>query len=116
MSGLIGYPQQLWLVVEPMDLRRGIDGLSLWIQEVLGEAPCAGSGFIFHNRSGSRLKVLVWDGNGVWLGQRRLHRGRFVVPRLRDRCLTLSRDEWAWLIAGVDWQRCMALPQSDLQV
>lgn len=116
MSGLIACPEQIWLVVEPMDLRRGIDGLSLWVQETLGDAPGAGSAFIFHNRSRSRLKVLLWDGNGVWLCQRRLHRGRFVLPRSQAPRLSMSQAEWSGLIAGIDWQRLSALPPAHLRV
>ncbi len=73
MSSLIDLPKQIWLVVEPMDLRRGIDGLSHWLQQSLGQSPCAGSAFIFRNRNGQRIKVLLWDANGVWLCSRRLH-------------------------------------------
>lgn len=116
VSGLIGSPQRIWLVVEPMDLRRGIDGLSLWVQETLEDTPCAGSAFIFHNRNRSRLKVLLWDGNGVWLCQRRLHRGRFVLPRSQAPRLSLSEAEWNGLIRGIDWQRLSALPPGHLRV
>jgi len=50
MSGLILTPEHIWIAVEPVDMRRGIDGLSLIVQQVLGYSPCAGSAFIFHNR------------------------------------------------------------------
>jgi transposase len=104
MSGLIRYPDKIWLVVAPMDLRRGIDGLSSWLQQQ-GYSPCAGSACLFRNRNGLRIKVLLWDGNGVWLCCRRLHRGHFVWPTSNETCWTLTAQEWQWLIAGVDWQR-----------
>jgi hypothetical protein len=72
MPGLIAHPGAIWLAVEPVDMRRGMDGLSMVVQQVLGHTPCAGSAFVFHNRTGNRLKALVWDGTGVWLCQRRL--------------------------------------------
>jgi transposase len=75
MPGLISSPGQIWLSVAPVDLRRGIDGLSALVQQTLGQQPCAGSAFVFRNGSGNRIKVLLWDGNGVWLCQRRLHQG-----------------------------------------
>jgi transposase len=68
-----------------MDLRRGMDGLSAWVQE-----------------------VLQWDSNGVWLCQRRLHRGHFVWPRSEDRSFSITQEEWQWLITGVEWQRLSA--------
>ena len=78
MPGLIAAPPQIWLAVALMDMRRSIDGLSSIVQQALGQAPCAGSAFVFRNRAGNRLRLLVWDGNGVWLYQRRLHQGHFV--------------------------------------
>ena len=65
MSGLIDNPGQIWLSVTPVDLRRGIDGLSAQVAQTLGQTPCAGSAFVFCNASGNRIKVLLWDGNGV---------------------------------------------------
>jgi len=116
MSGLIAIPEKIWLVVEPMDLRRGIEGLSQWCQQSLGQSPTAGSAFIFRNRTGLRIKVLLWDGNGVWLCCRRLHRGHFVWPKSNESCWSITAEEWQWLIAGVDWQRLSALPPAHLQV
>jgi transposase len=118
MPGLIEAPTQIWLVVAPVDMRRGIDGLSALVQQALGQSPCAGSAFVFHNRTGNRLKVLLWDGNGVWLCQRRLHQGGFVWPKASDSecCFSLTAAQWQWLIAGVDWQRLSAQPAADWQV
>jgi transposase len=47
MPGLITTPEQIWLVVTPVDLRRGIDGLSSIVQQTLGHSPCAGSALYF---------------------------------------------------------------------
>jgi transposase len=115
MSGLIAAPAQIWLAVAPVDMRRGIDGLSAIVQQALGQAPCAGSAFVFHNRSGNRVKLLLWDGTGVWLCQRRLHQGRFVWPKAGDSCFSISQAQWHWLIAGVDWQRLSAVPPAHWQ-
>lgn len=77
-------PEQVWLAVEPVDMRMGIDGLSLQIQQALGRSPCDGTAYAFRNRSGNRIKLLVWDGTGVWLCVRRLHQGRFTWPHRTD--------------------------------
>jgi len=61
-------------------MRTGIDGLSQRIQNALGRSPCDGSAYAFRNRRQNRLKLLIWDGTGVWLCQRRLHRGHFIWP------------------------------------
>jgi transposase len=70
----------LWLATQPVDMRTGIDGLSLHVQQALGRAPCDGTAYVFSNRRRTRLKLVCWDGNGVWMCLRRLHRGQFVWP------------------------------------
>ena len=115
MPGLIANSGEIWLAVEPVDMRRGIDGLSLIVQQTLDHSPCAGSAFVFCNRAGNRIKVLLWDGTGVWLCQRRLHQGRFVWPKSGDGCFTLTQAQWEWLVACVDWRRLSALPPAHLQ-
>lgn len=100
--------EQVWLAVEPIDMRAGIDGLSRKIQEALGRSPCDGSAYAFRNRRGTRLKLLIWDGTGVWLCHRRLHRGHFVWPTSDEPVCCLSEQAWHWLITGVDWQRLEA--------
>jgi transposase len=109
-------PQQVWLAVEPVDMRLGIEGLSLRVQQTLGKAPCDGSAYAFANKRGNRIKLLVWDGAGVWLSCRRLHRGRFVWPQGNDIVCTLDSAQWQWLIAGVDWQRLSAKPMAQWRV
>jgi len=112
MSRLIANPGQIWLMVESVDMRRGIDGLSMVVHLQLGRSPCAGSAFVFCNRSKRRIKVLLWDGTGVWLCHRRLHEGRFIWAKSDDGCVELTQAQWEWLIAGVDWRRLSALPQA----
>lgn len=109
-------PSQVWLALEPVDMRLGIDGLSLRVQQALGRAPCDGAAYAFCNKRGNRIKLLVWDGSGVWLSQRRLHRGRFVWPRGGETTATLDAAQWQWLITGVDWQRLAARPMAHWRV
>ena len=97
---MIPTPSQVWLVVEPIDMRAGIDGLSQRIQNTLGRSPCDGSAYAFRNRRLTRLKLLVWDGTGVWLCQRRLHRGRFTWPTSKATTFSLTAAQWGWLTAG----------------
>ena len=46
----------VWLATEPVDMRTGIDGLSMRVQQVLGRAPCDGTAYVFSNRRSTRLK------------------------------------------------------------
>ena len=101
-------PDQIWVVVEPVDMRGGVESLSQRIQNLLGRTPCDGAAYAFRNRRGSRLKLLIWDGTGVWLCQRRLHQGHFVWPTAQTVTVTLSARQWNWLVTGVDWRRLEA--------
>jgi transposase len=103
-------PTRIWLAVEPVDMRIGIDGLSSLVQQTLGKSPCDGSAYVFRNRRCSRLKLVVWDSTGVWLCQRRLHKGSFVWPHGEEAVYDLSEEQWNWLVAGVDWQRLTPKP------
>jgi transposase len=107
---------QVWLVVEAIDMRAGIDGLSQRIQSTLGRSPCDGSAYAFRNRRQNRLKLLIWDGTGVWLCQRRLHRGHFIWPSVDTPVCTLTAAQWQWLVTGVDWQRLEAPPPAHWRV
>jgi transposase len=71
-------PQMRILVaVEPVDFRRGIDGLARVCREALGSDPFSGAVFVFRNRRGTAVKVLVYDSQGFWLCHKRLSEGRF---------------------------------------
>jgi transposase len=71
-------PQMRILVaVEAVDFRKGIDGLAQLCRDKLAADPFSGCLFIFRGRSGTSIKVLVYDGQGFWLAQKRLSKGRF---------------------------------------
>lgn len=71
-------PQMKILVaVEPVDFRRGIDGLVRLCHDILQQDPLTGTVFVFRNRRGTALKVLMYDGQGFWLCHKRLSQGRF---------------------------------------
>jgi len=68
---------RILVAVEPVDFRRGMDGLAALCQQALKSNPMSGALFVFRNRSGTCVKVLSYDGRGFWLCQRRLSAGRF---------------------------------------
>jgi transposase len=71
-------PQMRVLVaVEPVDFRKGIDGLAALCKTKLAEDPFSGVVFVFRSRRAVSIKVLVYDGQGFWLAQKRLSQGRF---------------------------------------
>lgn len=98
-------PTRWWLAVEPIDLRCGIDRLLVVVQAGFGRDAFDGSAYVFRNRCGSRIKLVLGDATGVWLCVRRLQEGRFVWPRPGDALCEVDAQQFAWLCAGVDWQR-----------
>jgi transposase len=67
---------RILLAVEPVDFRNGIDGLAAVCRKALACDPFSGYLFIFRNRRGTSIKILVYDGQGFWLCQKRLSQGR----------------------------------------
>ena len=71
-------PQMRILVAtQPADFRKGIDGLARLCRESLSADPFSGTVFVFRNRRATAIKVLVYDGQGFWLCQKRLSEGKF---------------------------------------
>jgi hypothetical protein len=95
----------IWLAVEPMDMRAGSDTALARVVKVFGAAR-PHHAYLFANRRGNRMKVLIHDGIGVWLAARRLNRGRFVWPEpgLATR-LALTPEQLQALVVGLPWQR-----------
>ena len=68
---------RILIAVAPVDFRNGIDGLGGICRRELQEDPLSGCVFVFRNRRGTALKILVYDGQGFWLCQKRLSKGHF---------------------------------------
>ncbi len=69
---------RILLAVQPADFRKGIDGLAQVCRGVLKKDPFSGYVFIFRNKRATAIKVLMYDGQGFWLCQKRLSKGRFT--------------------------------------
>lgn len=65
---------------EPVDMRRSFDGLEAAVRERLRENPLSGALFVFWSRRRDRLKILSFDGTGLWIWYKRLESGRFELP------------------------------------
>jgi transposase len=76
---------RILVAVEPVDFRKGIDGLTGVCRSVLRSDPFSGYVFVFRNRLATAIKILMYDGQGFWLCQKRLSKGRFKWwPRNND--------------------------------
>lgn len=60
---------RILLAVEPVDFRKGIDGLAAVCRQALAADPMSGALFVFRSRRGTALKMIVYDGQGFWLAQ-----------------------------------------------
>ena len=95
----------VWLAVQPLDMRAGMDSALARVVGVFGSAK-PHTAYVFSNRRANRLKVLVHDGVGIWLAARRLHKGKFVWPQDEgDQTRALSRVQLDALVVGLPWQR-----------
>lgn len=96
---------KVFVAVEPCDLRKGFNGLYAAVTERLGEDPKGGALFVFCNRRRTRLKILCWDGTGLWVLTKRLEQGTFSWPRPSEpqtTKLVLTPPALALLTDGVD--------------
>jgi transposase len=96
----------MWLAAEPIDMRAGAERLLARVVQVFGAAQ-AHHGYLFANARGTRIKLLVHDGFGVWCAARRLNAGRFVWPVAAGvtPSLALTAAQFDALVLGLPWQR-----------
>lgn len=106
---------RIFIATEPVDFRKGIDGLVAVCHQRLGDNPIEGAIYVFRNRSATALKLLAYDGQGYWLAMKRLSQGRFTWwPQSTDARLPLSARDLSVLIwngnpygaqMASDWRR-----------
>jgi transposase len=96
---------RIYVAAEPVDLRRGFDGLAAATREVIHAQPLSGHLFVFLNRRRNRLKILVWEPSGYLLIYKRLECGRFRLPsepRPGARHIEMEATELALMMEGID--------------
>ena len=86
---------------EAVDLRKGYDGLFGLVKQGLARDPLSGELYLFVNKRRDSCKVLVWDGTGLCIFQKRLERGRFASPWREDgHVVRMTASELALFIEG----------------
>ena len=96
---------KVFVAVEPCDMRKSFNGLHSLASERLQEDPRSGSLFVFSNRRHTRLKILYWDGTGLWVMVKRLEKGTFSWPQNVEPGITkmkLTPEALAMLTDGVE--------------
>ncbi len=95
---------RIWLAVGKTDMRRGMNGLALQVQETLKQDPHAGDLFVFRGRCGNMIKIIWHDGLGMSLYAKRLEKGYFVWPTPVDGVVGISSAQLAYMLEGIDWR------------
>jgi len=98
--------QRIFLAAGPTDMRKSFNGLSGIVRAELGRDPLSGELFAFCNRGRNRLKLLLFEGAGMWVLAKRLERGTFAWPAVcgDSRRIELTYEELALLLGGLDAQ------------
>lgn len=96
---------KVFVALDPCDMRKGFNGLFAAVTERLGEDPKGGALYVFCNRRHTRIKILYWDGTGLWVLTKRLEKGTFAWPKTIEPGTTklcLRAEALAMLTDGVD--------------
>jgi hypothetical protein len=102
----------VYLATQPVDMRKGIQGLSLLVSSSFKLNPFSGHVFVFYNKARQKLKLLYYDRNGFALWYKVLEQGRFMIPKLPPEpggvmcasALPIEPRQLAWLLEGLDIQ------------
>jgi transposase len=100
---------RILVATQPVDFRKGHDGLTALVQLMLQEDPFTGTVFVFRAKRADRLKILFWDGTGLVMAYKRLEETTFTWPAIKDGLMTLNRAQFEALFAGLDWRKVRAL-------
>lgn len=92
----------MYLATGFTDLRRGIDGLAIIVQEQFNLNPFQEALFLFCGRRRDRIKALFWEGDGFLLLYKRLENGKFQWPRNGDEARQLTPQQYRWLMEGLN--------------
>ena len=101
---------KVYLSCQPVDMRKGMNGLSAQVATVINMDPFAGHLFVFRGKRGDYVKVLHWDGSGLCLFAKRLEHGRFMWPPIMDERYQMTPAQLALLLEGMDWRRTVSAP------
>jgi len=96
---------RIYVAAEPVDLRRGFDGLAAATRSLMGADPLSGHVFVFLNRRRNRVKLLVWDRSGWLVVYKRLERGTFSLPMdpvPGQRHVEVDAGELGLMLEGLD--------------
>jgi transposase len=103
MFGL-GTATRIYLAPESIDMRKGFEGLYGLVRDQLLCDPLSGHVFLFSNAKKNRIKLIFFDGTGLWVCAKRIEQGRVHWPSIdaHQRKVVLSHEELTMLLGGID--------------
>jgi transposase len=93
---------RIFVALEPVDMRRSFNGLYAAVETVLQQDPLSGHLFVFTNRLKNRIKIIVFDGSGLWICAKRLERGTFGWPEGEGASCSLRPEQLQLLLHGLE--------------
>jgi transposase len=93
---------RVFVALNPVDMRLSFNGLYALAQSVLGQDPLTGHLFVFTNRLKNRIKIIYWDGSGLWVCAKRLEGGTFGWPSGEGASCSLRPEELQLLLHGLE--------------
>jgi len=93
---------RIFVALQPVDMRLGFNGLHALTQTVLNQQVLSGHLFVFTNKRRNRIRLLFWDGSGLWLCAKRLERGSFGWPSGEGVSCCLRPEELQLLLHGIE--------------
>lgn len=93
---------RIFIALQPVDLRQSFNGLHARVQSVLAQDPLSGHVFLFTNKHRNRLKLLFFDGSGLWVCAKRLEKGTFGWPKGEGPSCCLRPEELSLLLHGLE--------------
>ena len=106
---------RIYLATVPVDARKAINGLSVFVMDAFDAKLMDGSVFVFYNRARDWVKCLFWDKNGFVLYHKRLERGKFKIKGSDDGPFEITQRQLDWLLAGLDFALMADFPELDFE-
>lgn len=103
---------RVMVATQPVDFRKGAEGLAALVRETMGADPFSGAVYVFRAKRADRIKLVFWDGTGVVLVAKRLEDGEFRWPKTQDAVLHLTAAQLSALLEGLDWRRVHAVRET----
>lgn len=101
---------KVYVATRPCDMRKSFDGLHMLVSGMLEQNPHSGSLFVFFNKKATLMKVLYWDGSGLWVLAKRLEEGTFSLPDSacsKSSSIQITPEAYQLLVQGVELKNGM---------